>query len=751
VHGELAEIGPSDLRFHPDEAEALFAPVADGDLPTPAVLTLNDRLEGWPSLLGLVALRLEQYIASEARVRAPGEQVAPGSWDDVLRHLSERDIETFLIEEILASQPQEVQHLLLRISIVDAFSAELCDALLQPEMPATATPALLDRLERQQLLIESCDEAGTWYRFPRVLRDAFRRRLMHEVTPLEVMVIRRRACEWFAARDMVDEAIEQALACGDTVRVVELVDGSVESLLNQRDYPTLDLRLRKLPPELVASRPRLLLARAWILNFLNRFEAIPTVLTRLDAMLELNTVGLSPADIERLRAEAAILHALTAMVGGDARQVVTFARQAYDVIPSYSGYASGLAAGYLGIGLHFVGETDAAMALLETTHRGAPEPTDRDATVALWALAFVGLMSAKPRTVIRWAGQLVDMGPTHCATSYPWSQHLRGLAYYELNRLSEARECFLAADQHRHAAHRLSLRGALLGLAMVDHASGDLAAASDTLQAVRGLPELASSPEQATIIRTVEAHQAYALGDVEAAREILSGIGAGQLTIRNESISGSPTLVRVRVLIGLGDEDDLAEAARLLDALQTAATSINDTLQVIGVHAARALLCQARGDTDTALRFLEQSIALAAPNGLVRTFLDLGPPMQWLISELDRRSGWSNAYASHLLGAFLATGELSQPPIPARSVSRSGLNGTEALTWRETEVMRLLDARLSNQEIAGVLFISADTVKKHTINIYRKLQVTGRREAVARAYALAILPAATPGPGTRAG
>ena len=68
----------------------------------------------------------------------------------------------------------------------------------------------------------------------------------------------------------------------------------------------------------------------------------------------------------------------------------------------------------------------------------------------------------------------------------------------------------------------------------------------------------------------------------------------------------------------------------------------------------------------------------------------------------------------------------------------------EPLTWRETEVLRLLDARLSNQEIAGVLLISADTVKKHTINIYQKLHVSGRREAVARSYALGILPAAVP-------
>ena len=184
----------------------------------------------------------------------------------------------------------------------------------------------------------------------------------------------------------------------------------------------------------------------------------------------------------------------------------------------------------------------------------------------------------------------------------------------------------------------------------------------------------------------------------------------------------------------------------MLDALEAAAASVNDQRQLIGVQAARALLCQARGDTEGALRFLEQSITSAAPHGLVRTFVDLGAPMQRLIFELDRRSTSFRPYLAHLVAAFPSSDGTSPQPTPLRSTSRLGPELAEPLTWRETEVLRLLDARLSNQEIAGVLLISANTVKKHTINIYQKLHVTGRREAVARSYALGILPAAAPAP-----
>jgi LuxR family maltose regulon positive regulatory protein len=746
VRGQLTEIGPSELRFSSDETEALVTSVAHRELPAPVVRALNDRLEGWPSLLGLVASRLAQPGALDARVRTPGLHSDPGSWEAALRQLSDRDIEAFLIEEILESQSPDVQDLMLRTSIADVFSAELCDALLQPEVPVTGAAATLDRLEGQLVLIESVDASGTWYRCSKILRDAFRRRLQHRVTPLEMTMLRRRACEWFAARGMTDESIEQALACGDTARVTELVEASVAGLLAQSDISALDLRLRKVPPDVVARRPRLILARAWLLSFLIRFEAIPTVLATLDAALDLNEQGLAQVEIERLRAEGAVLRALVAMVAGNGEQVLTTARHAYDVLPRVSGYASAFAAGLLGIGLHLVGETDAAIAFLERTCRESPEPADMDCVVALWALALTGVMSGRPRDVVRRVDQRVQLDAHVPTLGRAWGLYLRGLAYYELNRLSEARDALLAADRLRGQAHRLTVRNTLLGLAMVAQSSGDLATASNTLQALKNLPDIAENPGHLAVINVFEAGLACALGDVEAAREILADVGAEPLPIMIESISGSPSLVRARVLIALGGENDLAEAARLLDALEAGAASINDQLQIIGVQAARALLCQARSDTHGALRFLEQAIASAYPNGLVRTFVDLGPPMQKLISELDLRSTSYQPYLSHLLATFPAMDRPPQQSTVSRSGARVGPDLTEQLTWREAEILRLLDARLTNQEIAGVLLISTETVKKHTSNIYQKLGVAGRREAVARSYALGILPAITPLP-----
>ncbi len=149
---------------------------------------------------------------------------------------------------------------------------------------------------------------------------------------------------------------------------------------------------------------------------------------------------------------------------------------------------------------------------------------------------------------------------------------------------------------------------------------------------------------------------------------------------------------------------------------------------VIDIQALRAL---ALSDPDAALDALQQALNLAEPEGYVRLFLDLGEPMQALLKRVAAR-GIAPRYVSRLLAAF----------DPSRQVaSKTPQPLIEPLTDRELEVLHLLAEDLSNREIGERLFISLPTVKSHTRNIYGKLGVNDREEAVTRGQALGILPA----------
>jgi LuxR family maltose regulon positive regulatory protein len=146
--------------------------------------------------------------------------------------------------------------------------------------------------------------------------------------------------------------------------------------------------------------------------------------------------------------------------------------------------------------------------------------------------------------------------------------------------------------------------------------------------------------------------------------------------------------------------------------------------------ALQALVHEVLGDSRAALGALERALSLARPASVIRLFVDQGPGMAKLLRRLAAPRA-RREHVDHILSAF-AWAHVGPPAGRPPSLS-------EPLTERELEVLALLAEHLSNKEIAARLVISAETVKMHASNIYRKLGVEGRRQAVARATALGLL------------
>jgi LuxR family maltose regulon positive regulatory protein len=192
-------------------------------------------------------------------------------------------------------------------------------------------------------------------------------------------------------------------------------------------------------------------------------------------------------------------------------------------------------------------------------------------------------------------------------------------------------------------------------------------------------------------------------------------------------------LVMVRILVA---RNELEEAATLLQRLREAAEAGEHTASLIEMLILQALVFQAQSDGDQALHTLETALSRAEPDGFIRTFVDEGPPMGRLLHQAARRE-MAPAYAQRLLAAFPAASQE-----PGRSPVAQGPESDliEPLSEREMEVLQLVSQGLTNREIAARLFLSLNTVKAHTRNIYGKLSVHNRTQAVARARALGALP-----------
>ncbi len=194
-----------------------------------------------------------------------------------------------------------------------------------------------------------------------------------------------------------------------------------------------------------------------------------------------------------------------------------------------------------------------------------------------------------------------------------------------------------------------------------------------------------------------------------------------------------------RVLLAAYKHDDLAdhsmlEAVELLDRMLKAAQQGGRTGSAIEILVLQALAHEAQGSISPALAPLERALTLAEPEGYVRIFVDEGRPMARLLYEALSR-GVRPEYVSQLLAAL----PVAEHVTPSRSRgSESDL--LEPLSERELEVLQLIAEGLTNREIATRLYLSLHTVKVHARNIYGKLGIKSRTQAVARGKALGILP-----------
>jgi LuxR family maltose regulon positive regulatory protein len=210
-----------------------------------------------------------------------------------------------------------------------------------------------------------------------------------------------------------------------------------------------------------------------------------------------------------------------------------------------------------------------------------------------------------------------------------------------------------------------------------------------------------------------------------------------------------PELTLAKTLIFQDTVESHEQAAVLLARLQEHAQTIHNRRVLIEVLALTALLHESRDDELAAIDRLEEAVRLAEPGGWIRTFVDLGPKMARLLERLGER-GVDPAYIAQILAAFpgpTTDGGRQTTEEGGAIVGRqsSVVDGppsplVEPLTYRELEVLELMAQRFTNKEIAAQLAMSVGTVKQHAYNINQKLNVRGRRQAVAKAISVGILP-----------
>ncbi|MCK4315150.1 MAG: hypothetical protein KAX24_05205 [Anaerolineae bacterium] len=694
ARGQMADIRQADLRFTMEETADFLRRVMRLELSSADVTILHRRTEGWIAGLQLAALSI--------RGRDDVHQIVQSFTG------SQRYILDYLIEEVFQQQPADVQEFLLKTSILDRFTAPLCDGVTERD----DSHEMLLALEQANLFIVPLDESRQWYRYHRLFADLLRQRLrtvgMQGLAPL----LHKRASQWYEANGFTADAVRHALTASDWERAVTLILDASESMLKRGEVTTLLGWLRALPDEEVRARPALCLNYSWALILTGQLEAAESYLGQAEQVAQDDIAFLG--DI--VSAQAYIARAR-----GDDRRTIELSQRALSLLPQADSSTRSVVAMNLGIAHWSSGHlTEAEQALTEADHAAQQSG---NIYARLTALSFLGVVQAaqgRLHQAVELFRQVIRLGEQ----SPPGA-----LAHNELSALLYEWNDLEAAADHLQRGIKLGQRsgnlevqsGGYRTLARVKQAQGDAPAALDALQKAHQLArEVDLHPLERA--RNAACHVQIALAQHDLATAMR---WAEQAT---EDADGSPFyprlgLTQARLLLA---QNEKAAAAEQLEGWYETALRQGWRYGTIEVRVLQAL---AAPTPSAALAFLADGLALAQPEGYVRTFVDKGEPMVALLREAAAQ-GVAPEYVRRLLAAF------SRPPAPPRPPTQPLI---EPLSDRELEVLYLLVEGQTNQEIAQALRVSINTVKTHLRNIYGKLGVNNRREATAQAKKLGLV------------
>ncbi len=735
VRGDVNEVRTPQLRFTKDEVATYLNDLLGFDLSTDGIAALETRTEGWIASLKLAALSMQ----------------GRNDWPEFISKFSgsNRYIIDYLVDEVMARQPEKVQTFLRRTSILERFCAPLCEYVIDGD----GDNEVLDYIERANLCLIPLDDHREWYRYHHLFADFLNQKL-REIEPERITELHLRASQWFKNAGFVDEAIQHTLTAGDLVGATRLVDAIAIDLVVRREPNKLLKLIAQLPYDIYKSYPMLCILHAFALVFAGQLDMVEPALALAEANHDNVGTAPNPGYISTVRAYLANHE-------GDLLKSTKLTEQALDELQSapenqMTLIFKGSAVIWQGVNQRHLGNLDNARQLFV-------EAGEINQKAGNYYAALASFEQLAQLAVIR--GQL-----------------FQAVELYE-DGLKLAQDWMDAEGKPRGSL--IAAAGPQLGLGTVLYQLNDLEGATIHVRRSADLYELGE------LLKRIDAYAMLAWlklasGDIETSIELLDQATAIEATMTDQSVNTTdrPSLVRLRILLsrakpgldylladairyvdafGLTPQDevdfsspggypleyfysDLAylliaqaqadEALPLLTRLLQAAVKMGRLGDEIRYQQLIAMAHHALGDDETAMDYLYRALGLAEPQGYVRLFVDEGLPMLELL-QIAISQNVSPDYASKLLAAFP---KYLLEPIPVeqeRNINTQEL--AEPLSERELEVIRLIAEGYKYREIADRLVVSINTVRFHTRNVYGKLSANNRTQAISRAKELSLL------------
>lgn len=709
ARGRILELGREHLRFTPAETSDFLSSSTGGAVDDLLANELEQSTEGWIAGLQLAAISIRDGRD------LPAEKSAFAG--------TQRYVFDYLAGDVFSAQPAPIKAFLLQTSILNRFSASLCEAV-------TAQPAgrsTIGQLAASNLFLVPLDTEGVWYRYHHLFSDFLRDRLSRTEGMPTLAELHYRAAKWHGEQGLAAEAVQHFVAAGKFEEAAELAEQVFEDMFSMADFNWPIEWFEAFPDAVMAQRPLLSIFHAWGLAFSFRFDESISRLHQAEAAV--SKIEARRGTTERIRGMIEACRAAVAAFSRDLDGAIEHAKVALELLPEAERTMRRSSAVALGTGHWGKGETQIASEAFEIARSSlVGGENDLVTVMAISNLAEVRREEGRLHDAAEVAESAIEMATRGLDHPLP----MASMGYLAMANIEREWNDLDSAIDHATQAKLLSdAWGNLEVNIAASVACAHVYAAKQQLENAIGLFEEARQLAEDNGVQ-------FWISRIEAALALVA-LGNGDLTSavrwseRSGISSGDPAIYdreqeQIAFVRVLNYEGRYSEARSLGERILEAAEHGGRNSSVIAVSLALADANLASRDSDAAMLHMREALVLACPQDYTRVFLDEGERIVELL-ELAGARDIETACTERILAHFKRELNVAEP---------TSQSLPDPLSERELEVLGKIISGSSNQAIADEFVIAISTVKTHINNIYGKLGVRSRTQAIARARELDI-------------
>jgi LuxR family maltose regulon positive regulatory protein len=666
--GLLTEIASEQLRFTVSETKSFLERFLHFAITDKTAQILEEKMEGWVTGLQLAALSIRNESDQE---RLTTEMLDTSQY-----------VRDYLIQDVLSQVPPQFNRYLLQTAILNRFCAPLCDALHakapeQDQIEADASGRhFIDWLIKTHLFVIPLDTTNKWFRYHHLFKQLLQNQLRRHCGSEEIAALHSRAGEWFAENDLIDEAIKHALAAGDALAAAQIVERNRHAALDADRWHELGIWLDKLPHEIKQERPDLLLGQAWIQLQIARVAEIFPIIERVEALVDVDSM--EPALLSEINFFKGLLCYLRDE-GADSLELFT---RSMEQLPKDSFVALRSEVEYwLCVALHLNGQKETAIRRL---HEGICSRNLQEGMILsrlAFGLCFIHMLDGECLQAFQEGLRLREVCRSNqLAFAETWGMYVLGNTSFQMFDLDAARHHFNLVIENRYIKSPRAAIDAMAGLAITRQFMGEPDEADETMRLAQEYAQWTKDPGHLKIVHSCQARLALLRGDLDLASGWQRSLSKMPGNLMILFFLETPAITECRVLIAIGSDASLKEATERIEGLLQKSKAWYNTCQILDIMVLQVMASHRQGRLEDALDVLEQAVAMAAPGGSIRPFVELGSPMADLLKRLVAKNV-AVEFIEELLAAFrgdehrtvpdATDDESPSPPLPLSAPGRT--------------------------------------------------------------------------------